>query len=67
VGSEKFVERTKEELEIRAKGREVMEMEGQFALREPGASYGGHFGAENSHIGLEDTYFWKNYVDSSET
>jgi putative transposase len=66
VGSEEFVERTKEELGIRAKSREVMEMEGQFALREPGASYGGHFEAEKSHIGLESTYFWKNYGDNSE-
>jgi hypothetical protein len=44
VGSEEFVERTKEELDIRAKGREVREMEEQFELREPGASYKGHFG-----------------------
>jgi putative transposase len=39
VGSEAFVERTKEELGIRAEGREVRELEGQFILREPQVSY----------------------------
>jgi len=35
VGSEEFVEMTKEELGVRAKGREEREMEGQFELRAP--------------------------------
>jgi len=39
VGTEKLVERTREELGILAKGREEREMEGQFELREPRASY----------------------------
>ena len=34
VGMEEFVERTKEELGIRASGRKLREMEGQFELRE---------------------------------
>jgi hypothetical protein len=65
VGSEEFVERTKEELGIRAKGREVREMEGQFELGEPGVSYKGHFGSEKGDIGLVNTYFWNDYVDDS--
>ena len=63
VGSEEFVERTKEELGTRAKGREVREMDGQFELREPGGSYKGHFGHENDHIAVENTYFWNDYLD----
>ena len=43
VGSEGFVERTKERLGIRAKGREVMGVDGQFELREPEAAYHSHF------------------------
>jgi len=59
VGSEEVVERTKEELGIRAKGREAREMEGQFELCEPGASYQGHFGPKKSDIAAKNTYFWK--------
>lgn len=66
VGSEEFVERTKEELGMRAKGREVREMEGQFELREPGASYQGHFGPQKSDIGAENTYSWNDYLDDSD-
>ena len=63
VGSEEFIERTKEELGTRAKGREVREMDGQFELREPGGSYKAHFGHENDHIAVENTYFWNDYLD----
>jgi hypothetical protein len=34
AGMEDFVERTKEELGIRARGRKAREMKGQFELRE---------------------------------
>jgi len=66
VGSEEFVERIKVELGIRAKGREVREIEGQFELREPGASYKGHFGPQKSDIGTENTYYWNDYLDVSD-
>ncbi len=58
VGSEGFVERTKEQLGIRAKGREVRGMEGQFELREPEATYHSHSEAKKADIGPENTYFW---------
>ena len=61
VWSEESVERTKVELGTWAKGREVREVEGQFELREPGASYQGHFGPEKSDIGAENTYSWNDY------
>jgi hypothetical protein len=65
VESKEFVERTEEQLRIRAKGREVREMEGQFELRDPGASYKGHFEPEKGDIGAENTHFWNNYRDNS--
>ena len=61
VGSEGFVERTKEQLGIRAKGREVRGMEGQFELREPEATYHSHFEVKKADIGSENTYFWNDY------
>jgi len=60
VGSEEFVERTKEELGIRARARKVREMEGQFELREPGATYSAHFEAKKGDIRPENTYLWKD-------
>ena len=58
VGSEGFVERTKEQLGIRAKGREVRGMEGQFELREPEIPYHSHFEAKKADMGSENTYLW---------
>jgi hypothetical protein len=60
VGSEEFVERTKEELGIRAKGREAWNRQAQFELREPGASYSGRFRPEKGYIGPESTYSWND-------
>ena len=65
VGSQGFVERTKEKLGVRAKARKAKKIEGQFELREPRASYEVHFEAEKSDIGLQNTYFWGNYLDNS--
>ena len=62
-GSEEFVGRTKEGLGIRAKTRKVREMAGQFELREPEASYSGHFKAKKGDIGAENTYFWDDYLE----
>ncbi len=60
VGSKGFVERTKEQLGIRAKRREVRGMEGQFELREPEATYHSHFEVKKADIGSENTYFWND-------
>ena len=61
VGSEGFVERTKEQLGIRAKRGQVRGMEGQFELREPEATYHSHFEVKKTDIGSENTYFWNDY------
>ncbi len=61
VGMEEFVERTKEELGIRARGRKIKGMEGQFELRESVAPYNGHFEAKKSDIRPENAYVWQDY------
>ena len=63
VGSEEFVDRTKDDLGIRARGRKAREIEGQFELREPEATYHGHFEAKKADIGPENTYFWNDYPE----
>ena len=67
VGSEEFVDRTKDDLGIRARGRKAREIEGQFELREPEATYHGHFEAKKADIGPENTYFWNDYPEILET
>ena len=57
---EKFVKRTKEELGIRAKDRKVREIEEQFELRVPEATYKGDFEAKRGDIRAKNTYLWKD-------
>ncbi len=47
---------------IRAKGREVRGMEGQFELREPEVTYNSHFEAKKVDIGPKNTYFWNDNI-----
>ncbi len=61
VGMEEFVERTKEELGIRASGRKIRQVEGQFKLREAEATYNGHFEAKKSDIRHKNAYVWRDY------
>ena len=65
VGSEEFVERTKVELGIRAKGRKVLDGGEEYQLREPRASYSDIFDTKNADIGPENSYFWKINPDIS--
>ena len=58
VGSEPFVEKVKARLGFRAKGREVIESNEGYQLRERGARYKALLGAEKDDIGLENSYFW---------
>jgi hypothetical protein len=60
-GSEKFVDKTKQVLGIRAKGRKVAEAGPVYPLREPRVSYLTDFELENDAIGAENTYFWSVY------
>ncbi len=58
VGSEGFVDRTKDQLGIRAKARKVIETAEAFQLREPQVAYRVNSGAKNDDIGAENSYFW---------
>jgi putative transposase len=58
VGSKAFVERTKAELSIKAIGREAMEADGVYELREGDVSYNPDFAGEKSGLRVENSYFW---------
>ena len=59
AGSEEFVEMTKVELGIRAKGRKVIDSGEGYQLKEPQAYYSDIFDTKNADIGPENSYFWK--------
>jgi len=58
VGSQSFVERVKEFLGIRAKGRDVIGAQEGYQLREAAADYKALFEVKNEDIGLENGFFW---------
>jgi putative transposase len=58
VGSRPFVEKVKDQLGIRAKGRAVIEGTQGYQLREEAAGYQALFQVENSDIGLDNAYLW---------
>ena len=58
VGSKGFVENVKSLLGFRAKGRDIVEGNDGYQLRERSVPYGGLFGGENNDIGFENTYYW---------
>ena len=57
VGSEAFVMATKEKLEFRAKGREVIGGDGSYELKESPAPYSGILGHENAVLRPQNEYF----------
>lgn len=65
VGSERFVERTRQELGIRAKGRKLLKSGEAFQLREPVACYSGISGIKNDDIGAKNGYFWNINLNMS--
>ena len=56
--SRSFVENVKALLRFRAKGREVIEGDEGYQVREGPAPYNVLFGAEKEDIGPKNTYFW---------
>ncbi len=60
VGSEVFVEATKEKLGMRAKGRRVVGQDRTYELREPAAPYSGLFGTKKGLLRPENAYFWND-------
>ena len=60
VGSKGFLERTKEFLGIKAKGKKVMNRSEGDELREPAAPYTRHFDPKNVILRSENTYYWSD-------
>ena len=56
---------TKEKLGLRAVGREVIEGNGNYELREPQTSYEAVFGLENADL-MEDNTFYRD-ISTSES
>jgi len=58
VGGRSFIEKVRTLLGFRAKGRDILEGDEGYQLREGAASYKGLFGVEKDDIGPENTYLW---------
>ena len=58
VGSEEFVEMTKEKLGFQVKGRIVSRSGDDYQLREQPAAYSAHFAPENALLSDDNTWFW---------
>jgi hypothetical protein len=67
VGSLSFVHIVKRELGFKAAHREVMELQGSYALREEGEAYGPNFGGETEALRLENTRFWNDNPEATAT
>ncbi len=67
VGSLTFVEKVKSELGIKALHREVEQARGAYALRERSEAYGGDFGGQSEALRLENTIFWEENAEITET
>lgn len=65
VGSNKFIEQTKADLGIRAKGRRVRGHKDVYELREPRVPYGDDFDLKKGDLMLENTYFWNTFPEIS--
>jgi hypothetical protein len=58
VGSERFVRGILEKLQVRAKGRKVVEGVARYQLREPQAAYNSHFVGEKGLLSIENGFYW---------
>jgi hypothetical protein len=58
VGSRPFVEKVKAQLGFRAKGRDIIEGNEGYHVREGSAPYNALFSAEKGDIGPKNTYCW---------
>jgi len=65
VGSEPFVEITKERLGFKAQGREVIGEDGRYELKESPAPYNGISRHENAVLRPQNEYFWEGSDDIS--
>ena len=62
-----LINNVKSELGFNAAHREVMELEGTYALREEGEAYGRNLDGESEALSLENTRFWNEYPEPTAT
>jgi REP element-mobilizing transposase RayT len=62
VGTEAFVTDTKEILGIKGKGREIVNGNGCYELRESLSPYNAVFGGKNEGLRPKNEYFWSDYA-----
>jgi REP element-mobilizing transposase RayT len=60
VGSESFILNTLENLGIKVKGREVVQVDGRYQLKEPAISYKPILTPGNSGLRLKNEYLWND-------
>jgi hypothetical protein len=58
IGSQAFVEKIKGELGAKALHRELKQVDGTYALREPGEAYSSHFAVENEALRFKNALLW---------
>ena len=67
VGSLSFVESVKDDLGSKALHREVEHIEDAYALRERSDAYEGNLASKSEPLRLENTIFWNENPDTTET
>ena len=65
VGSLAFVESVKNDLGVKAAHREVLAVDGTYALREPSEAYTRNLTSENEALMSQNTFFWNEIVDEA--
>jgi hypothetical protein len=61
VGGKEFVEKVKEQLGFRAKGRGISRKGENYQLREQQSAYNAHFAHKNVPLSDDNAYFWSRY------
>jgi hypothetical protein len=67
VGSLAFAEKVKSELGVKAMHREIAQVGGRYALREPGEAYRGEFDIESDALRAKNTTSWKQFAEIAGT
>jgi putative transposase len=61
VGSERFIEATREKLGYLVNGRKIIEKDDTFSLREPHIFYNTDFALQNSLLSFGNAYYWNDF------
>lgn len=67
VGSLAFIDKVKTEFGVKAMHRELVQVDGTYALREPSEAYAGEYASENDVLALANTVRWEENTESADT